>query len=59
MKKKLRKCDVECSRERKKTDKRFHANSIEKLKIENLATLLRLELLQKFPAKTEENSENP
>jgi hypothetical protein len=30
-----------------------------KSKIENLATLQRLELLQKIPAKTEENLENP
>jgi hypothetical protein len=46
-------------RTKKKIDKRFHTISIEKFKIENLATLQRLELLPKFPAKTEENSENP
>jgi hypothetical protein len=36
---------------RKKIVMRFHANSIEKFKIENLATLQRLELLLKIPAK--------
>jgi hypothetical protein len=35
----------------KKKDKRFHTNSIEKSKIEDL--------FLKLPAKTEENSENP
>jgi hypothetical protein len=46
----------------KKIDKRFHANSIEKLKIENLATLQRLELLlkrfQQKPRKIQKIHEN-
>jgi hypothetical protein len=41
--------------ESEKKDKRFHTNSIEKSKIEDLF----LKLLLKLPAKTEENSENP